>query len=103
MKHYASPLMLGPSPSDDLLELVMHMFTEDEADLVQYLPPLRPRSAKKIASLSGRSVSNVTQVLDSLALTKHIILTAGEPRKYTILPIIPGTFEMALLTMDLST
>jgi electron transport complex protein RnfB len=103
MKHYASPLLLGPSPSDDLLELVVHLFTEDEADLVQHLPPLRPRSAKKVASLSGRSVRDVTQVLDRLAFTKFVILAAGDPRKYTILPIVPGTFEMALMTPDLST
>lgn len=103
MKHYASPLMLGPSPSDDLLELVMHMFTEDEADLVQYLPPLRPRSARKVASLSGRSISNVTQVLNNLAFTKVIILSMGNPGKYTILPLIPGTFEMVLTTTDVST
>ncbi len=103
MKRYASPLLLGPLPSDDLLELVMHMFTEDEADLVQHLPPLRPRSAEKVASLSGRSVSDVIQVLDNLAFTKVVILAAGNPRKYTILPLVPGTFEMALMTPDVST
>jgi Pyruvate/2-oxoacid:ferredoxin oxidoreductase delta subunit len=103
IKSYASPLLIGPPASDDLLELVMHMFTEDEADLVQHLPPLRPRSAKKVALLSGRPISDVTQVLDSLAFTKQIILAAGEPRKYTILPLLPGTFEMVLMTPDLST
>lgn len=103
MKHYASPVMLGPAPSDDLLEMMMLMFTEDEADLAQHLPPLRPRTAQKVAKLSGRSLADVTRVLDRLALTKFVILAIGDPRKYTILPIVPGTFEMALMTNDLST
>lgn len=103
MKHYASPLLLGPPPSDDLLELVMHIFTEDEADLVQHLPPLRPRTPEKVARLSGRPVSDVKQVLDNLAFTKLVILAAGNQRKYTILPVVPGTFEMALMTTDVST
>jgi len=103
MKYYASPLLMGPRPSDDLLALIMHIFTEDEADLVQYLPPLHPRSAKKVAALSGRSVSDVAKILDNLAFTKFVILASGEPRKYTILPIVPGVFEMALMTPDLAT
>ncbi len=103
VKHYASPLLLGPPPSDVLLELVMHMFTENEADLVQYLPPWRPRTAAKVAKLSGRSASEVQKVLDSLSFTKFVILAFGSPRKYTILPIVPGTFEMALMTKDVTT
>ncbi len=103
VKHFASPLFFGPPVSDDLLAIVMHMFTEDEADLVQHLPPLRPRSTEKIAKRSGRSVTEVKQVLDNLAFTKVVIFSTGDPRKYTILPIVPGTFEFALLTTDLST
>jgi len=103
VKHYASPLLAGPPASDLLLEFVMHMFTEDEADLVKHLPPLRPRTAEKVARLSGRSEADATRVLDHLALKKLVILAAGDPRKYTILPVVPGTFEMALMTTDLST
>ncbi len=103
MKHLSSPWLMGPPASDDLLELIMHLFTADEADLVQHLPPLRPRSAHKVARVSGRSVRNVRQVLDRLAFTKMAILAAGEPRKYTILPIVPGIFEMALMTTDVAT
>lgn len=103
MRHYASPLLAGPSPSDELLELVCHMFTEDEADLVQHLPPLSARTAAKLARLSGRSEKNARKVMDHLALTKAVILAAGKPRKYSILPILPGTFEMALMTPDIST
>jgi len=101
--HYASPLLLGPPRNDLLLELMLHMFTEDEADLVQYLPPLRPRRAERLARLSGRSPENVRQILDSLAFVKRAILAYGDPRKYTILPVMPGTFEMVMMTNDLAT
>jgi len=41
--------------------------------------------------------------LDRLATRKKVILAAGDPKKYTILPLVPGTFEMAIITPDLST
>jgi Pyruvate/2-oxoacid:ferredoxin oxidoreductase delta subunit len=103
MKHFASPLLLGPPPSVVLLEMVTHMFTDDEAELAALLPPLRPRTAEKVARLSGRSVEDVERVLRNLAFNKKVILAAGRPPKYTLLPIVPGTFEMALMTHDLST
>ncbi len=102
MRHFSSPFLLGPSPSDKLLALVVHLFTEDEADLVQHLTPLRPKSARKVAELSGRNEEETARILDFLAFTKRVILAYGKPRKYTILPIVPGTFEMALMTPDLS-
>ena len=51
MKHYSSPLLVGPPQSDDLLELIVHIYTEDEADLVQHLKPLRPRTAARVAGV----------------------------------------------------
>ncbi len=103
LKHYCSPFLFGPPKSDDMLELVTHMYTEDEADLVQHLPPLRPRTSEKVAKCSGRSVADVKRVLDNLAFTKVVLVAKGEPRKYTIMPIVPGTFEAALMATDLST
>jgi Pyruvate/2-oxoacid:ferredoxin oxidoreductase delta subunit len=103
MKHYSSPLLMGPPPSDMLLEIVMHMFTDEEAEFAALLPPLRPRTAAKVAKLAGRPVDEVERVLHNLAFNKIVLLASGDPRKYTILPIVPGTFEMALMTNDLST
>ncbi len=102
VKYYSSPLFFGPPPSEDLLELLVHIFTEDEADLVQHLPPFRPRTAEKVAALSGRKVKEVTWVFEHLAKNKNVILALGDPRKFTILPIIPGVFEMTLMTPDIS-
>ncbi|HPI98525.1 MAG TPA: hypothetical protein PLV56_07255, partial [Synergistales bacterium] len=103
MKYYASPLLLGPEPSEVLLEMVMHMFTDEEAEIVQYLPPIRPRTAERVTCLSRKPVAEVRSILDFLSLKKKVVLAWGEPRRYTLLPIVPGTFEMALMTPDLST
>ncbi len=102
-KHYASPLLFGPPPNDELAALVMHLFTEDEADLAQHLPPLWPRTAASVARKSGRDRSEVEGVLNHLADHKKVIASAGRPRRYTILPVVPGTFEMVLITTDPST
>jgi ferredoxin len=103
VEHYASPLLAGPPPGDELLELVLHMFTADEAELAQHLPPLRPRPARRVAALAGRPRAEVEAVLDHLASTKAIIAFSRLTGRYTILPVVPGTFEMALMTHDLST
>ncbi|MFC1474775.1 ATP-binding protein [bacterium] len=103
LKHYSSVLFCGPPPSDDLLEMMTHMYTDDEADAAQHLPPYRPRTAAQIARKCGRSAEDVARHLDNCADNKHVIVSWGEPKKYTILPVVPGTFEMALMTPDLST
>ncbi len=102
-KNYSSPLLLGPPRTEHLLEMVMHMFSEEDAELVQYLKPMRPKTAQQVAIKAGRLTTEVEKVLDHLALKKMVILAYGKQRKYTILPIVPGTFEMALMTPDLST
>jgi ferredoxin-like protein FixX len=103
MARYASPLMGGPPKSDVLLEFVCHMYSEEEAELVQHLPIFRPRTAEKVAKEARKSLPDVKRILDYLALDKKVILASGSPRKYTILPVMPGTFEMALMTNDLKT
>ena len=45
--YYSSPLMLGPPPSELLLEWVVHCYTEEEAELVSRLPPLGLRTAAR--------------------------------------------------------
>ena len=97
-RFYASPLLLGPPSSDDLLALVVHTYTDEEADLVQHLPPLRPRTAAQVAKRSGRDLDHVARVLEHLARHKNVLLSWGEERKYAIMPVVPGTFEAALMT-----
>lgn len=98
VKHYASPFLFGPPVCDGLLELVMHMYTAEEAELVQYLPPFRARTAEKLARLSGQPLKTVQQIMHRLTQVKFVVLASGDPSRYSILPIVPGTFEMALIT-----
>ncbi|MBF0226110.1 MAG: 4Fe-4S binding protein [Desulfobacterales bacterium] len=103
MKHYSSPFFLGPPQCDELLSLIMHMFSPEEAEIVQYLPPFRARTSAKVARLSNRPTLEVEKIFNNLSFNKYVIFSSGNPRKYSILPILPGTFEMALMTHDLST
>ncbi len=102
MKNYSSVLILGPPPGDDLLELTTHMFTDEEAMVAQHLPALWPRTAAQAARRCGMSASRATSILDHLADNKHVIFAFGTPRKYTILPLVPGTFELAVMSPDLT-
>jgi Pyruvate/2-oxoacid:ferredoxin oxidoreductase delta subunit len=100
---FSSPLLNGPPYSELLEEISAHLFTEDEAELVQHLPPLRPRTAAGVARSAGCDEASARAVLDTLALEKMVLLAYGDPRKYTLLPVVPGTFELALMTTDLRT
>jgi Pyruvate/2-oxoacid:ferredoxin oxidoreductase delta subunit len=100
---FSSPLLGGPPYSELLEEISAHLFTEEEAELVQHLPPLRPRTAAAVARAAACDEPSARAVLDRLALEKMVLLAFGEPRKYALLPVVPGTFELALMTTDLRT
>lgn len=102
MKTFSSALLLGPPMSETLLEMVTHLFTEDEADVARCLLPLLPLTAKQIARLRNRPPGEVSALLENLAENKHVILSFGSPKKYTVLPLVPGTFEMAIVSPDLA-
>jgi electron transport complex protein RnfB len=98
-KTYSSPFLLGPPMSDALIELVRHMYTEDEADIVQYLRPGRARTASHLARSSGRPLPEVEKALHHLAHEMFILLAVGRGRheRFTLMPIVPGTFEAVLM------
>lgn len=102
-KLYSSPLIVGPPICDELMELIQHMFTEEEASLVRHLKPLRRVSAAKVAYRARRPVEEVREILDHLAWEKFILQRRGKlnDRRYSVMPIIPGTFEYVLCTNSL--
>lgn len=102
MKSFCSPLLLGPPECEKMLELSAHMFTESEADAAQHLLPLLPLTAGQIARRCGRSVEEIMPILDNLAENKRVIYYFGKPRKYTFIPLVPGLFEMVIVSPDLS-
>jgi len=95
----ASPARLGPPLCDELVDFVRHVFTEEEASLVRHLGTYRGKSAAQVARAERRPVDQVAPILESLAGAKRAI-TAGGPdgkRKYHLMPIMPGIFEMVLI------
>jgi len=91
---------MGPPICDELMALVQHVFTEEEAALVRRLSPLRARSAKQIAHAEHRPVEPIEEVLRRLAIEKRAIASSGsdENRRYLLLPVMPGMFEMVLIS-----
>ncbi len=98
-RHYSSPYLMGPPMCDELIALIEHMYTEEEAEIIKYLPPLRVRTAEKLAKESGRPMEEVKNILNRLAHEKYVIFSIkkGPKELYCLLPIIPGTFELVLV------
>lgn len=96
---YSSPFLLGPPVDTRLTDLVRHMFTEEEAELVRHLKPWRVKPAEKLAAAAGMTAERADALLDSVARQKYVIGSFGESgrERYVMLPIVPGTFEMALI------
>lgn len=102
MKNFCSPLLFGPPESEKMLELIMHMYTASEADLVQHILPLTSLTAKQIARRSGGTMDEVMPILNNLAENKRVIYYHSDPRKYTLLPLVPGLFELVIVSYDMS-
>lgn len=96
---YSSPLLAGPPICDELMALIQHMFTEDEAEIVRRIKPLTRKTAAWIARSARISEDEVKPVLDRLAREKCILLATGNGRgrKYSVMPILPGTFEAVMI------
>lgn len=95
----ASPLLMGPPICDELLALVQHVFTEEEASLVRHLGQLTGHSAEELARAERRPLDEVRPRLHELAVVKRAIAGDGAAGKerYRLLPIMPGMFEMVLI------
>ncbi len=96
---FSSPTLMGPPLCEELIALVQHLFSEEEAGLVRHLRLLRGRSAEELARAEIRPLDQVTALLDRLANAKRAIAASGPAGKerYRVLPIVPGMFEMILI------
>jgi ferredoxin len=99
-KRLSSPLLMGPPVCDELMAFVQHLFAEEEAAVVRHLPPLRSRTAAQIARAERRPVEEVAEILQRLALKKRAIGSTGSDasQRFQLMPIMPGIFEMVLIT-----
>jgi len=95
----SSPLLMGPPVCDELMAFVRHTFTEEDAGAARWLGAVRGRSARQVADAEHRSLQEVEVILERLANEKRVILAAGKGtrRRYKLMPVMPGMFEMALI------
>jgi len=99
VRTYSSPALLGPPVCEELVALVEHMYTEEEAEVARHLKPWRPRTASSLARASGRPLQEVREILHRLAHEKYVLfsLGTGDKERFGLLPIVPGTFEHVLV------
>jgi Na+-translocating ferredoxin:NAD+ oxidoreductase subunit B len=98
-KKLSSPLALGPPVCDELIAFVCHTFTEEEARVVRRLSLARGRDARQLARAEGRPLEEIEPILQGLAVGKRAIASSGEGdrRRYKMMPVMPGIFEMVLI------
>jgi len=99
-QRYSSPVLVGPPICDELIALMEHLFTEEEASVVRHLGLLKGRSAAEVAKAEHRPVDEIAPVLHRLAEERRVIASSGpeDDRRYYMLPLVPGMFEMILIT-----
>lgn len=96
---YADTKMAGGIPvCDESIDLIQHMFTEDEASVMRHLTRGKTETAASIAAAEHRPVEEIKPLLDTLANEKRIIISMGkgDEKKYISIPLIPGVFEFVL-------
>ncbi len=96
----ASTIRIGPPICDELMAFVQHVFTEEEAAVARHLGMYRGRSAADLARREHRPLEQVQPILDRLSDEKCAIVYSGkgDDRRYRMLPIMPGIFEMVLFS-----
>jgi len=96
---YANPWLMGPPLCDELVNLVEHMFDEEEAQVMRHIKPFRlGKTAEAIAAGLNRPVDEVDAILRRLCGEKCIILGHGpqDHQSYHFLPLFPGVMENIL-------
>jgi len=104
-KMYSSPLLMGPPLCDELVALVEHIYTEEEASLIRHLRAFPGKTAAAVAAASHRPVEEVRPILERLAFEKFVLFSSdtGDKERYYLLPLMPGAFEAVLMRTSLDT
>ncbi|MDD5222849.1 MAG: 4Fe-4S binding protein [bacterium] len=122
VEFYSQKILYGPPPSQEFLELIVHLYTPEEAEIVQHLPLIYGKTARSVARRAKRPPEEVTVILNRLANEKRALIVFGkgepekilsyisdfrsnltftapeEPLRYGLMPIVPGTFEMVMMS-----
>ncbi|HNV46534.1 MAG TPA: 4Fe-4S binding protein [Spirochaetota bacterium] len=96
---FSSVFLIGPPMGEELVHIVSHLFTHEEAAVAARVPYYLPRSARTIARRVGRPVAEVAPLLDAMAARRVIV---GTRRGYALIPLIPGMFEYMLMPGEAS-
>ena len=101
----SSPLLMGPPICDELMAFVRHTFTEEEAGVVRWLGIFRGRGARQLAKAEHRPLDEIEAILERLVVGKRAIAASGDGarRRYKLMPVMPGMFEMVLIGESLDT
>ncbi len=104
-KNHSSPVMSNPPICDELIALVQHMYTEEEASLARHIKTLKKLTAAELAKLENRPVEEVRKIMERLANEKHILASfgTGNDKRYGIMPMAPGTFESVQMDRSVGT
>jgi len=99
VRNYSSPVILGPPVCDELVALIEHLYTEEEAEVMQYIKPYMMRAAEGLAKQTKRSLEDIKKILHRLAYEKCTLVTfaVGKKEFYMMLPIHPGTFDLLFI------
>ncbi|MEW6186460.1 MAG: 4Fe-4S binding protein [Thermodesulfobacteriota bacterium] len=102
---YSSPKLAGPPLCDELIALMVHTFSEEEASVARHIGPRASETAESVAAAAKRPVEEIRPILERLANEKSILLSfgSGENRKYTNLPLAAGSFELVLMRTTMNT
>jgi Pyruvate/2-oxoacid:ferredoxin oxidoreductase delta subunit len=102
---FSSPKLAGPPLCDELIALMVHTFTEEEASIARHIGPRARETAASVAAAAHRPLEEVQPILERLANEKSILLSfgSGENRHYTNLPLAAGTFELVLMRPTMET
>jgi Pyruvate/2-oxoacid:ferredoxin oxidoreductase delta subunit len=89
---------MGPPICDEMIAFVEHVFTEEEAAVARHLGFLMGTTVASLARAEHRREEEIEPIIRRLAFEKYAIVPAGadHKRRYTLLPIFPGIFEMVL-------
>ena len=79
-RRYSNPLLFGPPMCEDLVKLVQHMYTEEEAEVVRHLKIGRRMTAGELAAACARPLEDVSPVLERLAHEKFVLFSHGARR-----------------------
>lgn len=91
---YTAIRLAGPPLNEELVRLVCHLFTPEEAGVARKLPFFTPRPLSVIARKARKPAEAIAPVLEAMA-GKRVILRAE--KGYALLPLVPGMFEYMLV------